>query len=187
MNPVISSSLCYFVAFNKFKQFFQIGAILFIAVCCLKIVSAEYNRYKLRGPPAPPRPPPVPQYAKKRIHPPSRGPPPIRSRPIPVHMPPAYKIPMGVPQGPRPVAPPVRNFWKNTQTKIGNFREKKPFVSSPTVNNVQEFDYQLQTNNIPVSPIKQVGEKGPIHTIPAPNLSLADKPIVVEEVCNELP
>jgi hypothetical protein len=31
-------------------------------------------------------------------------------------------------------------------------------------------------------PIKQVGEKGPIHTIPAPNLSLADKPLVVEEV-----
>lgn len=30
--------------------------------------------------------------------------------------------------------------------------------------------------------IKQVGEKGPIHTIPAPNLSLADKPAVVEEV-----
>lgn len=33
--------------------------------------------------------------------------------------------------------------------------------------------------------IKQVGEKGPIHTIPAPNLSLADKPAVVEEVRND--
>lgn len=168
---------------------FQIHVAILVALCSLQIVSAEY-RFKVRGPPTPPRPPPVPQYAKKWQHQhqhPSRSQP-NRHRPIPVHMPPSYKIPMGIPQGPRPVAQPVRNFWKNTQSKT-NFRvqpSEKPFLSSPAVK-AQEFDYHLQTNNIPTHaiPIKQVGEKGPIHTIPAPNLSLADKPIVVEEVRSE--
>lgn len=47
----------------------------------------------------------------------------------------------------------------------------------------QEYDYHIQTNSIPNGPvntIKQVGEKGPIHTIPAPNLSLKDKPTANE-------
>lgn len=168
---------------------FQIYVAILVTICSLKVVSGEY-RFKVRGPPTPPRPPPVPQYAKKWLHQhqhPSRSQP-TRHRPIPVHMPPSYKIPMGMPQGPRPVAQPVRNFWKNTQSKT-NFRvqpSEKPFLSSPAVK-AQEFDYHLQTNNIPTHaiPIKQVGEKGPIHTIPAPNLSLADKPIVVEEVRSE--
>lgn len=51
------------------------------------------------------------------------------------------------------------------------------------------MDYHIHTNAIPThtNPIKQVGEKGPIHTIPAPNLSLADKPAVLEEIRNDIP
>lgn len=54
---------------------------------------------------------------------------------------------------------------------------------------MQEYDYHIQTNNIPNGPvntIKQIGEKGPIHTIPAPNLSLKDKPISKNEVRKEV-
>ncbi|KAH1013165.1 hypothetical protein HUJ05_012189 [Dendroctonus ponderosae] len=60
--------------------------------------------------------------------------------------------------------------------------EKPSFVSSPAIPTGFEYDYHVQTNNIPmnINTIKQVGEKGPIHTIPAPNLSLADKPSHVE-------
>nr|CAI5827910.1 unnamed protein product [Callosobruchus analis] len=53
----------------------------------------------------------------------------------------------------------------------------------------REFDYHIQTNNIPAAltnPIKQIGEKCPIHTIAAPNLSLKVRPIVVHEVQQEM-
>ncbi|CAG9772284.1 unnamed protein product [Ceutorhynchus assimilis] len=55
--------------------------------------------------------------------------------------------------------------------------EKPSFMSSPSIPAL-EYDYHVQTNNIPMSAntIKQIGEKGPIHTIPAPNLTPADKP-----------
>lgn len=108
-------------------------------------------------------------------------------------MPPTHKIPMGIPQAPpRSVSLPVRSFWKNTQSnniKIPQEKpyippHEKPFLAAPSISS-QELDYHIQTNSIPTThtnPIKQVGEKGPIHTIPAPNLSLKDKPIVVEEV-----
>lgn len=106
-------------------------------------------------------------------------------------MPHSHKIPIGLSSAPRPVAPPVRNFWKNSQ--INSFRapQEKPFLSSPSINTIKtkELDYHIQTNAIPThtNPIKQVGEKGPIHTIPAPNLSLADKPAVLEEVRKDFP
>lgn len=164
-------------------------AILFLAVC-VQWVSSEY-RYKIRGPPPPPRPPPIPQYVKKWQNGP-RGPPPSRQRPIPVHMPHSHKIPLGHPGVSRPIAPPVRNFWKNSQ--INNFRppQEKPFLSSPQIGGnikTKDLDYHIHTNAIPThtNPIKQVGEKGPIHTIPAPNLSLADKPAVLDEIRKEIP
>lgn len=155
---------------------------------CIQWVSSEY-RYKIRGPPQPPRPPPIPQYVKKWQNP--RGPPPSRQRPIPVHMPHSHKIPLGLSAATRPIAPPVRNFWKNSQ--INNYRipQEKPFHSSPQIGptKTKELDYHIHTNAIPThtNPIKQVGEKGPIHTIPAPNLSLADKPAVLEEIRQEIP
>lgn len=163
-------------------------AVLLLAVC-IQWVSSEY-RYKIRGPPPPPRPPPIPQYVKKWQNGP-RGPPPSRQRPIPVHMPHSHKIPLGLPSVSRPVSPPVRNFWKNSQ--INNFRvpQEKPFLSSPQIGPIKtkEIDYHIHTNAIPThtNPIKQVGEKGPIHTIPAPNLSLADKPAILDEIRKEIP
>ncbi|KAJ8927759.1 hypothetical protein NQ314_019763 [Rhamnusium bicolor] len=171
---------------------FNIIVLLILLTSCT-ILKAEYPRHKIRGPPHGPRVPPSQQFAKK-WHQLPQFPPrkPVRSRPIPVHMPQSHKIPMGVPQAPpRAVAAPVRTFWKNTLTSIKYPQEKpytppqeKPFLTSPSIN-TQEFDYHIQTNSIPTThtnPIKQVGEKGPIHTIPAPNLSLRDKPIVVEEL-----
>jgi hypothetical protein len=154
---------------------------------------AEYPRLKYRGPPPFPKPPPFHHYAKKwQQHPPR---PPIRARPIPVHMPNHHKIPMGVSASVnRPVAVPVRAFWKHTQTTFRTPVEthymtsapvlpKKVFQSSPAIL-AQEYDFHVQSNNIPtpIKTIKQIGEKGPIHTIPAPNLSPADKPLVLEEL-----
>ncbi|KYB25090.1 uncharacterized protein LOC103314425 [Tribolium castaneum] len=160
------------------------------------LTTCEYPRPKYRGPPPFPKPPPFQQFAKKwQQHPPR---PPIRPRPIPVHMPKHHKIQMGAASVNRPVAVPVRNFWKNTQTTFRTPVEsynhkhfmtsapvfpKKVFQSSPAIAVAQDYDLQIQSNNIaPIQTIKQIGEKGPIHTIPAPNLSLADKPKVVEEV-----
>lgn len=126
-------------------------------------------------------------------------------------MPPSHKIPLGIHQGNRPVSVPVRNFWKNTQTqfklpqenlyipkqeKIVNKKpetlfiqkpqiqqKEKPFLSSPTINN-HEHDFHIQTNSIPthINTIKQVGEKGPIHTIPAPKLGPQDKPSGIDDI-----
>ncbi|CAH1100096.1 unnamed protein product [Psylliodes chrysocephalus] len=117
------------------------------------------------------------------------------------------KLPQGIPQGipqvlQRPATPPIRNYWKNQVNNVQFPPEKvyvpqgpsqqvekqKPFRSAPSLP-VQEYDYHVQTNQIPhshINPIKQIGEKGPIHTIPAPNLSLRDKPAMIHEVRNEL-
>lgn len=87
------------------------------------------------------------------------------------------------------MAPPVRNFWN--KGSVFRAPQEKPFLSSPQINGLKakEVDYHVHTNAIPThaNPIKQVGEKGPIHTIPAPNLSLADKPAVLEEARKEVP
>ncbi|XP_076260690.1 uncharacterized protein LOC143196688 isoform X1 [Rhynchophorus ferrugineus] len=108
---------------------------------------------------------------------------------------------------PRP-GPPGKGFFKNPvqqfkspnivpnsvqfpqETKIvPNVLPTKPeqhsFVSSPSI---PEYDYHIQTNNIPINtqPIKQVGEIGPIHTIPAPNLGPADKSNHLEQKKKQL-
>ncbi|KAG5877136.1 hypothetical protein JTB14_027379 [Gonioctena quinquepunctata] len=183
--------------------------ILLILLSACTLLEAEYPRYKVRGPPYPPRSPTSQHFFKKWYQPP-QYPPRGLSRPrpmpqIPVMMHDSHKIPMGVPPAPpRPLAQPVRTFWKNTQASMKFVPEKvyqsqppppllppipeKPFLSAPSIS-MQELDYHLQTNNIPtayINPIKQIGEKGPIHTIPAPNLSLRDKPIIVEEIRNEI-
>nr|XP_023020217.1 putative uncharacterized protein DDB_G0271606 [Leptinotarsa decemlineata] len=180
--------------------------ILLILLSLWTQLGAEYPRYKIRGPPYPPRIPTSQQFIKKWHQPPQYPPRGHLRRPfpqMPLMMHDSHKIPMGIPQAPpRPVALPVRTFWKNTQASLKFMPEKvyksqpppppvlpeKPFLSAPSIA-MQELDYHIQTNNIPTTytnPIKQVGEKGPIHTIPAPNLSLRDKPIIVEEVRNEI-
>ncbi|XP_057668982.1 probable basic-leucine zipper transcription factor K isoform X2 [Diorhabda carinulata] len=110
----------------------------------------------------------------------------------------SHQLALSLPQ--RPVTNPVRNIWKNPINSINLQPDiafkvpvpvpptEKPFRSAPSVPN-PEFDYHVQTNQIPtqhINPIKQIGEKGPIHTIPAPNLSLRDKPSIVEEVRNDI-
>lgn len=129
----------------------------------------------------------VPHYTSKW---PQR--PPMRSRPIPVHMK-HNKMPIGVPPPSRPIgiAPPVRNYYKTQQKKIKativkphhNFKPEKTYLALPPITlHGQNFDHQIQSNVISThsNPIQQVGEKGPIHTIPAPNLSLADRPNNIE-------
>lgn len=63
-------------------------------------------------------------------------------------------------------------------------KPEKTYLTLPaiTLPNSNDFDHQIHTNVISThtNPIKQVGEKGPIHTIPAPNLSLADRPNNIE-------
>lgn len=155
----------------------------------MKPTRSEY-RFKIRGPPKPLRPSPIPQHLKKWHMPHHHLPPPrmpVRQRPIPLHNHHNYKSHSNLPGPPRPMPPPavppislpIRNLWKNTIFKA----PEKPFQSSPPVNKL-EYDYHVQTNNIPThtSPIKQLDYKGPIHTIPAPNLSPADKPKNIEEV-----
>ncbi|RZC35469.1 hypothetical protein BDFB_000520 [Asbolus verrucosus] len=170
------------------EEKFLLQTVLLLILWTTAVLS-EYPRFKYRGPHPPPKPPPFPQYAKKWQHPPRH---PVRSRPIPVHMPSQHKIPMGVaPSVNRPIALPVRTFWKNTQTTFRTPIEKQPYVaaesivvpkkvflSSPAIV-AQEYSNNIPT---PYKTIKQIGEKGPIHTIPAPNLSPADKPFIVEEV-----
>ncbi|XP_050294001.1 uncharacterized protein LOC126734423 isoform X2 [Anthonomus grandis grandis] len=74
---------------------------------------------------------------------------------------------------------PIEN---QVPSKVIHKQEKPMFHSSPSIPAAIEHDYHVQTNNIPmtVNTIKQVGEKGPIHTIPAPNLTPADKPSNLE-------
>lgn len=149
-------------------------------------ITMDY-RYKPRGPPRPPAPPPLPQYVKKWEH---RLPLPNRNsnrpkRPLPMKH--AHQIYPQQPMGPQLAQPsaPIRTVWKNPPLSI-NFPKlpEKTFQSSPSINRPTEYEYHVQTNNIPTHsiPIKQVGEKGPIHTIPAPNLSLADKPTGLDNV-----
>ncbi|XP_031337791.1 uncharacterized protein LOC116181826 [Photinus pyralis] len=176
------------------------SSVIFLATIWLEQVgSANMDyRYKPRGPPRPSRQPPPPHYFKKwEQNRPSRNtarPP----RPIPLeHIPPNFLQP----QAPALLGHsvlnsqiPVRNIWQN-QNQIHHqplhlpqpapvkIKKEKPFQFSQQINNVPEYDYQIQTNTIPshTFPIKQVGEKGPIHTIPAPNLSPADRPAIIEE------
>lgn len=153
--------------------------------------------YKIRGPPMPPRPPTPPGYVKKwymgnRF--PQAYPRPMYTRPMQMAVAfPLYK--------PRPmlhypkqttVAAPLifpSSLWKQP---IASF--KSPIIAKPTYLHISPHanlispEYhiskpepvQIQQQLIQ-GPITQVDEKGPIHTIPAPNLSLADKPIVVAE------
>ncbi|KAJ8920553.1 hypothetical protein NQ315_005422 [Exocentrus adspersus] len=185
----------------------KIPIILLILLSACTLLKAEYPRHKVRGVPHPPRLPPSKQFAKKWHQPPAYPPQrnPIRARPIQAPMGPSHKVAMGVPSGKpqiptRHVSHPVRNFWQNAP-QVNNVKypqekpymvpqnkpylpQEKPILVAPSIKS-QENDYHIQTNNIPTThtnPIKQIGEKGPIHTIPAPNLSLRDKPIIVEEV-----
>ncbi|CAH1961592.1 unnamed protein product [Acanthoscelides obtectus] len=176
--------------------------VLLILLSALGHVLADY-RPKPRGPPVYPyQIPPKQQYASKKLYRP-----PVRSRPPPPG--PPYKqlpapppISAGLPPIGLPSRQPIRTFWKNktppspikfpVMDGIGDGykmvlppKSHKELFLGPAALAAQEFDYHIQANSIPTAlphPIKQIGEKGPIHTIPAPNLSLKDKPIVVEEV-----
>lgn len=160
----------------------------------LDFVSAEF-RYNVRGPQGPPRiatPPPTHQF-KKKWHVAQPPPPPlrmgVRKRPVPIHnmnfkpniknQPPKRQI-TGMQFALQQTIIPSRNVWKNN-----NLPFKKPdkfFLSSPTVK-TPEYEYHIQTNNIPThASIKQTDYKGPIHTIPAPKLSPADKPKNMETI-----
>lgn len=132
-----------------FSYNFQIFLLILLSIC--SILKAEYPRYNIRTPPAQYhyRVPQNKQFAKKWHQPHRGGPAPIRSRPltqIPVHMPLSHKIPMGFPSvSPRPVSPPVRSFWKNTQNQMKfpviekphqipqQVMKKKPFSSTPSL------------------------------------------------------
>lgn len=164
----------------------------------------EY-RYKLRGPQQLPQraptPPPSHQIKKKWHMPHAQPPPPgpggprigVRKRPVPimnninfksnikVPLPLINKRPMMSPQVTPPVNIPLRNIWKHNNNVNIFKKPEKPFLSSPTVK-TPEYEYHIHTNNIPTSPIKQIDYKGPIHTIPAPKLSPADKPKNIETV-----
>nr|XP_022900068.1 uncharacterized protein LOC111413364 [Onthophagus taurus] len=114
-------------------------------------------------------------------------------RPIPLHIPQnsqkfKNKQPLGPPQSQigrhPPPPPPIRSSWPNQMSQMKILTTDKPFLSSPAIN-LPEYDFHLQTNSIPnnhPNTIKQLDEKGPIHTIPAPNLSLADRPKHVDEL-----
>lgn len=166
-------------------------AILLIWIYQEIPVKAEY-RMKMRGPYAPPRPPPMPHYVKKwhhqhphvMKHP--NGPP--RMRPMPGHL--NLKLQGNFQQVKKPIPPPVQikhtavplqNVWKQQNNlRIVPEKTSYPVKILPK----QEYDYHIQTNNIPnhLNTIKQIDEKGPIHTIPAPKLSPADKPKIIQEI-----
>ncbi|GJQ73140.1 hypothetical protein Trydic_g1767 [Trypoxylus dichotomus] len=157
--------------------------IFFIVVSWVlqaKAASVNYRRI-IRGPPQSPRPPPShTQHSLKKWSPGSQRPLISRLRPIPIHMPPNFKAPIGPPVSGRfPIPLRTQHTWNSRFPKLPT---EKPFLSSPTIN-LREYDYHLQTNSIPHSnTIQQNDEKGPIHTIPAPNLSLIDKPDIIGEV-----
>ncbi|XP_060526753.1 uncharacterized protein LOC132702241 [Cylas formicarius] len=167
----------------------------------------RFKRRGPQPPPPPPRPPPYTKKWQKppgQFQRPSNG----RGRPPaipPKIMQQAFKIPpitkphqhQPFPKHhqKRPAAPAA--FWQRPHhfDQINNNnvqfpkqeivahlaphkQEKAPFQSSPAIPVAVDYDYHVQTNNIPThaNPIKQIGEKGPIHTIPAPNLSMADAP-----------
>lgn len=161
----------------------------------MDIVNADY-RYNMRPPQGPPRIPPNTHHIKKKWHMPhvQQPPPPsrmaVRKRMPPnlIHnnlnfkhnvkpLPPKRQIVQQLPL--KPAVIPTRNIWKNN---IIFNKPEKLFLSSPTVK-TPEYEYHIQTNNIPTHPsINQIDYKGPIHTIPAPKLSPADKPKNIETV-----
>lgn len=95
---------------------------------------------------------------------------------------------MIVPRPPRIPAPVIfpSAIWKTPANVYRPPIDKNPFFNQ---NNQLNKPYEFINNepalsiNAPAitNTIKQVGEKGPIHTIPAPNLSPADKPAVIRE------
>lgn len=172
---------------------FQIHIIVLVACWVILPVLSEIRYNRPRGPPPPPRPPHPPYFGKGKWPPP----PPMRLpnrnhvRPIPVQMG-SYKQPQIVPRPqrmPQPVAFPSA-IWK-TPANVYKPPVEKPFLQLPVINKPYEFINNEPALSIsgPVIPalqalpttIKQVGEKGPIHTIPAPNLSPADKPANFKE------
>ncbi|CAG9865226.1 unnamed protein product [Phyllotreta striolata] len=193
--------------------------ILLILLSLCALLNADQLRYKPRGPPlrrrSPPPPPPHRQFAKKWHQAPVkplgmlqgaqpfsyRGPP-VRQKPQKINhnvnnAPVLMAMPLQLHNMPQ--RPPTRGFWKNPlnvpevvykpQSPPQPVEKQKPFRSAPSLP-LPEYDYHIQTNQIPhshINPIKQIGEKGPIHTIPAPNLSLKDKPPVINEVRSEYP
>lgn len=158
-------------------------AVIVVSIWFLrvKVTSAEYRRV-IRGPPQPSRSQVLHhQYPLKKWNGNNQRLHAARPRPIPVHMPPKFKSPVGPPV-PGRFSVPLRaqHIWKNSQ--VLKIPTEKPFLSSAPIN-LPEYDYHIQTNNIPLSnTIQQTDEKGPIHTIPAPNLSLIDKPDNIEEL-----
>ncbi|GLV41071.1 hypothetical protein CBL_04595 [Carabus blaptoides fortunei] len=158
----------------------EIHTIVWIATCCA-IVPLVHSvvQYKLRGPPIPPRPPHMPMYSKYKWPIQQRLPTRPYSRPMPVQMA-SYKVPVIA----RPLKTPAplifpSAVWK-TPTAVYRPPVEKPFIISPPVTQIYDVPVK-QEPAIIVPTIKQVGEKGPIHTIPAPNLSPADKPEVILE------
>lgn len=148
----------------------------------VKTTNGAYRRI-LRGPPQLPRSPPAHvQHSLKKWNVNAQRQHIQRPRPIPLHMPAHnFKAPIGPPVSTRYTTPlRKQHVWKSAQ--ILKLSTEKPFLSSPTVA-MPEYEYHIQTNSIPhPNTIQQNDEKGPIHTIPAPNLSLADKPNNVERV-----
>lgn len=128
----------------------QILLLILLSVC--NILKAEPPRYNIRGPPSQYhfRVPPNKQFSKKWYQPLRGAPPPVRSRPpstIPVHMPLAHKIPMGISSLPtRPVSPPVRTFWKNTQNNI-----KFPVIEkSPQIPQLVQKQPYISVASLPI-------------------------------------
>ncbi|KAK9871188.1 hypothetical protein WA026_011469 [Henosepilachna vigintioctopunctata] len=185
----------------------KVFPLLVVTFCTIhqSISQGYWAKPPLRGPP---RPPPHPPFVKKwhqlqMTH--LRGPTShSRPRPIPVHYntqklkkhyPPNINLNRLVQQ-----MPSVRPFWNSPTTfrppteapLFTKSTEKYSFIPpkhKPKPQNTKDYDFHIQTNQIPVgisstlhNPIQQVGEKGPIHTIPAPNLSPSDKPLNIEHV-----
>lgn len=186
----------------------QVVAFVFVIMCAIPYGSSQGHRggFPPRGPP---RPPPYPGFVKKwqqlqKMH--LRGPPPqMRPHSIPMHS------LSQKPKKPYPPTnlhryfqstPPVRPFWNSPPSTTYRPPTEQPKYVQPTekytyvlpnqkqlLSKQKEYDFHIQTNQIPsgisstlLNPIQQVGEKGPIHTIPAPNLSPADRPANIEHV-----
>lgn len=117
-------------------------------------------------------------------------------RPIPVHMA-SYKVPVLARPPKTQPAPFIfpSAVWKTPTAVYKPPNDNKPFLNSPPMTHSlpsnpphpqhvvsQGYDFHINKEPIMNYPtIKQIGEKGPIHTIPAPNLSPADKPKLILE------
>ncbi|XP_044761745.1 uncharacterized protein CG5098-like [Coccinella septempunctata] len=190
----------------------QIAAIFLVISCTISFGLSQGHRGSF-PPRGPPRPPPYPGFVKKwqhlqKMH--LRGPPPqMRPRPIPMHsLPQKSKKPFPPNSLNRyfQSTPSIRPFWNSPPTTYRPPTEQSLYVQptekysfvhpkQKTTSSIQkEYDFHIQTNQIPsgisstlLNPIQQVGEKGPIHTIPAPNLSPADRPANIEHVRPQAP